>query len=104
MANSIAACAPRPIGIRSGPADCAWVQALYLGEDSIAALADAEAVLRQAGAYERAFRVRADRKAIGDHNALFERWCVSAAENEATNAGVTDFGGPGNRSAAAARF
>jgi len=31
--------------------------------------------LRNAGKHEQAFRVRMDRKAIGDHNKLFERNC-----------------------------
>jgi len=72
-------CAPQPIEIKSGPTDCAWVQAIYLGEDSIAALAERESALKITGEYERAFRLRLDRKAIGDHNRLFERNCAAPA-------------------------
>ena len=68
-------CAPQVIELRGGPTDCAWAQSIYLGEDSIHALSDAEMALRNAGKHEQAFRVRMDRKAIGDHNKLFERNC-----------------------------
>jgi len=68
------------IELRGGPTDCAWSQAIYLGEDSIDALADAEIALRNAGQHERAFRVRLDRKAIGDHNKLYERNCGAESE------------------------
>ena len=69
------ACAPQVIELRGGPTDCAWTQAIYMSEDSIHALADAEIALRNAGQHERAFRLRLDRKAIGDHNRLYERNC-----------------------------
>lgn len=75
MLSLMTACAPQVIELRGGPTDCAWSQAIYLGEDSIHALADAEIALRNAGQHERAFRVRLDRKSIGDHNRLFERNC-----------------------------
>jgi len=68
-------CAPQVIELRGGPTDCAWAQAIYLGEDSIAALSDAESALKNAGRHEQAFRVRLDRKSIGDHNRLYERNC-----------------------------
>lgn len=68
-------CAPQVIELRGGPTDCAWSQAIYLGEDAIHALSDAESALKNAGQHERAFRVRLDRKAIGDHNRLYERNC-----------------------------
>lgn len=71
-------CAPQVIEVRSAATDCAWAQGLYLSEDSIAALRERQEVLIGAGQTDRAFNVRADRKAIGDHNALFERNCTEA--------------------------
>ena len=70
-------CAPQVIEVRGGPTDCAWAQAIYLGEDSIDALADKERALKSAGRHEQAFRIRLDRKAIGDHNRLYERNCTA---------------------------
>jgi hypothetical protein len=75
MLISMTGCAPQVIEVRGGPTDCAWAQSIYFGEDSIDALADKEHALRGAGRHEQAFRVRLDRKAIGDHNKLFERNC-----------------------------
>jgi hypothetical protein len=75
MLISMTGCAPQVIELRGGPTDCAWSQGIYLGEDSIHALSDQEVALRNAGQHERAFRLRLDRKAIGDHNKLFERNC-----------------------------
>lgn len=72
---SMTGCAPPVIEVRSGPTDCAWVQGIYFGEDSIAALSDREKALNAQGEYSRALRVRLDRKAVGDHNLIFERVC-----------------------------
>lgn len=75
MLISTTGCAPQVIEVRAGPTDCAWAQGIYLGEDSIAALSDREKALHRDGKHSEATRVRLDRKAIGDHNFLFERIC-----------------------------
>lgn len=82
MLSLTTACAPQVIELRGGPTDCAWVQGIYLGEETIAALSDRERALKEAGRHEQAFRMRLDRKAIGDHNKLFERNCAPAATTE----------------------
>ncbi len=78
MLSLTIACAPRPIEVKTGATDCAWALPLWLGEDAIAALRQREQDLAAAGEYGRAFRLRADRKAIADHNTLVERNCSTS--------------------------
>jgi hypothetical protein len=78
MPSLTISCAPQVIEVKGGPTDCAWAQAIYLGEESIDALSAKENALNKAGRHEQAFRVRLDRKAIGDHNRLFERNCTTS--------------------------
>lgn len=75
MLSLTIACAPRPIEVKTGATDCAWAVPLWLGEDAIAALRQREQDLAAAGEHARAFRLRADRKAIADHNTLVEAIC-----------------------------
>lgn len=75
MLSLMTACAPQVIEVRGGPTDCAWAQGIYFGEDSIAALSEREKALNAQGEHSRALRVRLDRKAVGDHNMIFERIC-----------------------------
>ncbi|MDF3075610.1 MAG: hypothetical protein K0S54_3277 [Alphaproteobacteria bacterium] len=77
MLSLTTSCAPQAIEVKGGPTDCAWAQPIHLGEDSIDALSDKEQALKNAGRHEQAFRVRLDRKAIGDHNRLYERNCTA---------------------------
>ena len=80
MLSWTTSCAPPAIEVRSRSNDCAWAAPLYLGEDAIAALADRERELSASGEYERAVRLRLDRKSIGDNNRLFEDNCGAKPE------------------------